>query len=399
MRVLMLAHRVPYPPFTGDRLRAYHIARHLARRHQLTLACPVTEDEHSTSRQLRRLLPDVEYAPLTALGRSVAALSALAGPRPLSVGYFASRALARRVDARLAQERFDVVYVSSSPMAQYVSARELPVVLDFVDVDSDKWAQYAAATPPPRRWLYRLEARRLRRYEAQVGRQAAVAVFVTPAEEALFRTSAPDARTVVIPNGVDTEYFQPGARAAASPPTIVFTGALDYRPNVDGVLHFSDAVLPRVRAEVPDVRCLVVGRRPSRAIRRLRRQAIDVIGDVPDVRPYMRQAHVAIAPLRLARGLQNKVLEAMAMGLPVVASPGPAQGVSAMVGRDWFVETTPAAFAARVVHLLRDAGARRDVGRCARAFVQRHHDWPQVLRDVDAVVERAAVAAGTPLER
>jgi len=391
MRILMLAHRLPYPPTTGDRVRAFHVAQALAGRHQLTLACPLDgRRELAAVRELRTLVPDLECTVLGSLRRQASALAALAGGLPLSVRYFTSRALAGRIRQRAAAERFDVTYVSSSSMAQYAPPG-VPLVMDFVDVDSEKFARYGRETQPPMRWIYRLEAERLRRYERAVAARARVSVFVTSAEAALFRTIAPDATTAVVPNGVNPEYFRPMWYRASGVPTIVFTGALDYFPNVDAVRYFSDAILPLIRRQVPRARFLIVGRRPHRLVRALRRPgSIEVAADVPDVRPYLAQGHVAVVPLRIARGIQNKVLEAMAMGLPVVALPGPAQGIEARIGAEWFVEDGPEAFAARVVHLLEAPTERMRVGRQARQLVEEQYAWRQILPRIETLVAAAA---------
>jgi len=391
MRILMLAHRLPYPPTTGDRVRAYHVAQALAARHRLTLACPLEGGpEVAAARELQALIPDLEGVTLSPVRRRLSALAALAGDFPLSVRYFTSPALAARVRQRAGAEQFDLIYVSSSSMAQYAPA-SVPLIMDFVDVDSEKFSRYGREARRPMRWVYRVEAGRLRRYERAVAARARLSVFVTAAEAALFRDIAPEAATAVLPNGVDTEYFRPSWYRASGVPTIVFTGALDYFPNVDSVCHFSEAILPLIRRQVPRARFLVVGRRPDRAVLALRRSGqIEVAADVPDVRPYMGQAHVAVVPLRIARGMQNKILEAMAMGLPVVTLPGPAQGIAARAGAEWFVEDGAEAFAARVVRLLEEPAERMRVGRQARRLVEEQYAWRQILPRVEALVASAA---------
>src|SRR5262249_19912441 len=189
-------------------------------------------------RELRTLVPDLECAVLGSVERRASALAALVGGLPLSVRYFTSRALAARIQQRAAAARFDVTYASSSSMAQYAPPG-VPLLMDFVDVDSEKFAHYGREARVPIRWIYRLEAARLRRYERAVAARARVSVFVPTAEAALFHTIAPDAVTAVVPNGVNPEYFRPMWYRASDVPTIVFTGALDYFPNVDGVRYFS----------------------------------------------------------------------------------------------------------------------------------------------------------------
>jgi len=394
MRILMLAHRLPYPPTTGDRVRAYHVAHALAARHQLTLACPLDgRHELTAARTLAGSMRDLEYVALGRWQRTAAALGALATGAPLSVRYFTSGALRARVRRRAAAERFDLTYVSSSSMAQYAPAG-VPIIMDFVDVDSEKFARYGREARLPMRLVYRLEAARLRAYERAIAARARMSVFVTDAEAALFRGVAPEAVTAVIPNGVDIEYFRPAQPRRRAVPTIVFTGALDYFPNADGVRHFADAILPLIHAQLPGARFVIVGRRPGRAVTALgRRTGIEIFADVPDVRPYMAEADVAVVPLRIARGIQNKILESMAMGLPVVTLPAAAQGIAARSGSEWFVEESAQAFAARVVELLGDAGQRSRVGRRARRLTESQYAWSHVLSRVEALVSGAAAEA------
>jgi len=389
MRILMLAHRLPYPPTTGDRIRAYHVARGLAARHHVTLACPLSADELPAAQMLREHIPDMEYAALSSLRRWTRALAGVAAGTPISVGYFSSPTLARRIRERVHNAHYDVVYVLSSSMAQYVPSG-VPVLIDFQDVDSEKFARYGAEGATPLRWIFRLEAHRLRRYERTAARRATLAVFVTDAEAMSFRSIAPEATIEVVTGGVDTEYFHARTTVKASAPTIIFTGALDYLPNVDAVRYFSDAILPHVRRHVSEARFVVVGRHPVRAIRRLAgRPGISVVADVPDVRPYLAAAHVAVAPLRITRGLPNKVLEAMAMGLPVVATPATAPAIDAEVGTQWFVEDSPRAFGARVAALLTDAGGRVRVGTAARRLVETRYSWSATLGRLERLIEAA----------
>ncbi|HXH82031.1 MAG TPA: TIGR03087 family PEP-CTERM/XrtA system glycosyltransferase [Candidatus Tectomicrobia bacterium] len=388
MRILMLAHRLPYPPTTGDKVRAYHVARHLAASHRLTLACLV--DEPLPAERIaafRRWVPDVEHVVIDRRRHRARALLGLAAGASATVRYFDAPGLRRRVEARLREASFDLVYVSSSSMAQYVPApAPAPVVMDFVDVDSDKWAQYAARLAFPASLVYGLEARRLRRAEQAAAAAAAHCLVATREEQRLLLAIAPDAPSTVVANGVDLEYFAPRP-APGTAPTIVFTGAMDYFPNVDAVVHFADGAFRLVRRRVPDARFVIVGKNPARAVRQLgSREGVEVVGGVPDVRPYLREALVAVAPLRVARGVQNKVLEAMAMGLPVVASPKAFEGLEAEPGRDLVVAHGEETFADAVVALLGDRDARRRMGAAARRFVEERHAWPVTLAPLDRVV-------------
>jgi sugar transferase (PEP-CTERM/EpsH1 system associated) len=396
MRILMLAHRIPYPPHTGDKVRAYRVARHLATRHELTLAFVIDDaGDRSGLEALRESVPDLEWGGLwkpAALARGAAAL---AFGRSLSIAYFHSRRLAQRVRHRLRGGGYDAIYVSSSPMAEYVRGAGLPVIMDFVDVDSDKWTQYATAQRAPRSWAYRLEGRRLQAFEGEAVRWGHRCILATAAEEALLRSFAPWARTAVIPNGVDLDGYAP----PADRPTVIFTGAMDYLPNVDAVEHFCADVFPAVRHAVPDARFLIVGLNPAPGVRRLAElPGVTVTGAVPDVRPYYRESAVCVAPLRIARGIQNKVLQSMALGVPVVATSAAARGLEARPQDHLLVEDDPARFAAAVVGLLADREGRGRLAERARGFVEREHAWPALLERVEGLVVDAAGhrATGSP---
>ena len=387
MRILMLAHRIPYPPHTGDKTRAFHIARHLARRQDLTLAFLVDERADLAGLgPLREVIPDVEFARLWKPWSLLKGLAGLAAGGSLSLPYFHSLRLQRRIDRRLAGAPYDLVYASSTPMAEYARGLGLPVVMDFVDVDSDKWRQYGDHGRPPLRWLYRVEGRRLQAAESEVARWASVCLLATHAEDRLLKSFAPWARSAVIPNGIDLAYYEPIA-ALATQPVVLFTGAMDYLPNVDAVCHFCSDILPRVRREVPETRFYIVGLNPAPDVLRLAGIAgVTVTGSVPDVRPYYARASVCVAPLRIGRGIQNKVLQGMAMGLPLVASSLAARGLEAQPGRHLEVADDPADFAARLVRLLKSSSDRRALGRNGRAFVEANYGWERSLLNLEVVL-------------
>jgi sugar transferase (PEP-CTERM/EpsH1 system associated) len=316
------------------------------------------------------------------------ALLRLAAGGSATVAYFQSPELQARVAAVLTQP-VDLIIVSSSSMAPYVPRHvSAPVIVDFVDVDSDKWLQYGRRLPFYKAWLFRVEGTRLRRCELAAAQRASASLVATRPEEALLGSFAPWAPATVIPNGVDLEYFAPPARPADGM-TIVFTGAMQYVPNVDAVRYFCDAILPRVRARCPDSRFVIVGKDPAPAVQRLgSRPGVLVTGAVPDVRPFLRSATVAVAPLRIARGVQNKVLEAMAMGVPVVATGKAHEGLDARPGEHLLVEDDPALFADAVVRLLGSRGLRDQLSRAGRQFVEARHSWAASMAELDEVIAR-----------
>jgi sugar transferase (PEP-CTERM/EpsH1 system associated) len=393
MRILMLAHRIPYPPHTGDKIRAYHIARYLARRHEVTLAFLVDEAaDLGGVHPLQEMVGRVEFARLWKPWSLCKGLVGLAVGESLTLRYFKSRALHRRIGSRSGRTPYNLVYASSTPMAQYGRRLGLPVIMDFVDVDSDKWSQYGRHSRPPLSWFYKTEGRRLRDCEADIARWARLCVLATTAEEDLLKSFAPWARTSVVPNGIDLDYFRPVPRDASGP-GLIFTGAMDYLPNIDAARYFCEEILPLVRREIPQTRFYIVGLNPPAEVRRLGEvPGVVVTGTVPDVRPYYERTSVCVAPLRIGRGVQNKVLQAMAMGLPVVASSVAHRGLEAQRGKHLLVEDEPKAFAARVVALLRNPGERHAMGRQARAFVEGHHAWDASCARLEADLRLAASA-------
>ncbi|HXG02815.1 MAG TPA: TIGR03087 family PEP-CTERM/XrtA system glycosyltransferase [Candidatus Binatia bacterium] len=394
----MLAHRIPYPPSTGDKVRAYHVLRHLARRHAVTLACLGDERDPVPASALREVVADLLVENPPRAERLARSLWTLALGGSATVGYFHSPALHARLAGQAARAPFDVVYVSSSSMTPYARhGGGAPVVADFVDVDSDKWRQYASLLPAHRGWLYRLEAARLGREEARAARLAARCLVTTRVEAQLLTALAPGSAVAVVPNGVDLEYFRPADRNGPPPPVMIFTGAMDYLPNADAAVYFAERIFPRVREAVPAARFLVVGKNPARAVRRLAgRPGITVTGSVPDVRPFLHEAAVAVAPLRIARGVQNKVLEAMAAGLPVVTTSVAHRGLDAIPGRHLLVEDDPTRFAETVIRLLATPALRAALGEAARRFVERHHSWTATATAVEGIVEAAAGRAAAP---
>ncbi|WP_027864549.1 TIGR03087 family PEP-CTERM/XrtA system glycosyltransferase [Massilia alkalitolerans] len=384
--LLLLIHRIPYPPNKGDKIRSYHLLKHLARDYKVHLATFVDDpDDWQHVPTVEKMCASSHFAALNPTLARVRSLGALVKKRSLSLDYYRDAGLARWVDQTVAAHRIQRVLVFSSAMAQYAdkypNARR---VVDFCDVDSDKWRQYADKKSWPMSWLYRHEARQLLSYERQVAREYDASLFVSAPEADLFRQLAPesDARIGFFSNGVDTEYFAPDA-AGPSPfkegeQAIVFTGAMDYWPNVDAVQWFASEAMPLLRARFPELRFYIVGARPAPAVQELAKQPnIVVTGTVPDVRPYIKHARAAVAPLRIARGIQNKVLEAMAMATPVVVTPQALEGIEAEPGRELVLAHDAAGFVEAVAQLLARNG--NDMGLAARARVERKYSWPSNL--------------------
>jgi sugar transferase (PEP-CTERM/EpsH1 system associated) len=392
VKILYLCHRIPYPPNKGEKIRAFHQIRAMAERHEVdvfTLADDPKDLSHKEA--LGKHCASVTVIPISARWRRVAAIPYLLSGRALSLPCFYSRELAKAVRRQARERSYDRIFLYCSVMGQYLDElpAETPVVADFVDVDSDKWTQYAAYAKYPISAVYRREGRCLRNWERRLSEQVASVLVSTDREARLLRGIAPAARVEAVPNGVDSDYFSPAAvPRTPGPPTIVFTGDMSYFPNQNAVTWFADDVLPKIAAQIPAVRFLVVGRNPGPAVRALeRREGVEITGYVPDVRTHLARATVAVAPFHIAAGIQNKILEAMSYGLPVAATPRAAQGLTE--GCRSLVQTAESAqdFAATVVSLLQDRELASGLGSAGRERVVEEYSWAGSLRRMLELLE------------
>ncbi|GIX16492.1 MAG: glycosyl transferase [Rhodothalassiaceae bacterium] len=398
MRILCLFHRVPFPPDKGEKLRAHHQLRALAR--HFTLEVAAFHDEGPREEAEAFLAAHAEHWTLVPLGRLRPLLRgalALAAGRPLSAGYFRHSGIAAAVEAAIARGAA-AAHVFSGPMARYLlppdGRARLPFLLDLVDVDSAKWEAYARRGPGALGPLYALEARRLAAFERRAAAAAGRVTLVSAAEAALLRARAPelaDERVAVLENGVDTAHFAPRPREEDAPPALIFTGRMDYRPNVEGICWFAEHVWPQLAARHAGLRLLVVGAEPAPAVRRLARDPrITVTGRVADVRPFYARADVAIAPLLIARGIQNKLLEAMAMARPVVASPAAFTGLDERAAAIVKVADAPGEWVAAIEALLADPAARARLGEEGRRFVTARYGWAARGEELVAMIRDLA---------
>lgn len=388
MNLLFLAHRIPYPPNKGDKLRAFHAIRCLAQQHQVHLACFADDPaDRVHAESLRRYCASVTVLPLSRRWRTLVSASGLLHGRSLSEAYYDIAAMHQAVAAIAATQPLDRVLAYSGVMALFrPGLAHLPWVIDFVDLDSDKWRQFSVHQRWPWSWVYRREADTLLRFERSAASWAKTSVFVTEAELTLFRQQGAQGQLVAIANGVDSDYFQP-AEAAAQEPRLVFTGAMDYLPNADAVIWFVEKVFPQLRARYPALAFDIVGAKPAAAVQALAAQpGVTVTGRVADVRPYLQHAQIAVAPLRIARGIQNKVLEAMAAGLPVVASAEAAAGLDLQDGVEALLAQEPADWVRVIATLLDTPAQRRDIGLAARQRVLRDFSWDRHMSQLEQLL-------------
>lgn len=406
--ILLLTHRIPFPPDKGDKVRSYHVLRHLLQRHTVSLGTFIdSPDDWVHVPQLKALCKDVQVLGLGPLQGRLRAMGSAVRGEALSVGYYRDAQMQRWVDQTLAQGDIDATVVVSSVMAPYVLGRPEAgrLLLDFVDLDSAKWSAYAQQRRGLSAWIFGREGRTLATFERDAARQAFASYFVAEAERRLFLQSAPDltARVRALGNGVDADFFRPAPALPTTRvferPTVVFTGAMDYWPNVDAVQWFVREMLEPLKRQHPGVQFAIVGRQPTAAVRALAGPDVIVTGTVPDVRPYLQQASAVVAPLRVARGIQNKVLEAMACAAPVVASTDCVDALELQTHDGVHACRTAPEFVQALGGLLLCATQARQRGEQGRRCVLERFAWDAQLAALDADLDPAVQRMRAPWQR
>lgn len=391
--LLLLVHRIPFPPNKGDKIRSYHLLKHLVKKYTVHLACFV--DDQNDLQYLdtvKQWCGESYFEELNPTKAKLGSTTALLMNRPLSLDYYRSTSMQAWVDRTIKNLSITKIVVFSSVMAQFVETkRESRRVVDFVDIDSDKWLQYASKKVWPMSWLYQREGRTLLAYERKIASICDASLFVSETEADLFKKLAPEsvAKIGYFNNGVDTDYFSPHIQHNnpyfASDKVIVFTGAMDYWPNIDAVQWFIDEVFSKLRERHPDVFFYIVGSKPTEQVMQLGNiPGVRVTGFVADVRPYLAYASVAVAPLRIARGIQNKVLEAMAMAKTVVVSPQALEGIDAIIGQELLLAENAMAFTSILENILSENNSQ--IGNAAREKVNSRYNWESNLKSVDRLL-------------
>jgi len=427
MRILFLCHRIPYPPNKGDKIRSFNEIKHLSQNHEIHLACLADNPKDLKYEcDLKKYCKTTNVIFINPKLAKLKSTIRLFSTKPLSICYFYSKRLQKAIDHLLSTHHFDCIFCFSSPMAEYIfrskflvsgfqkldfnkninrpeTSNQQPAtkIMDFVDVDSDKWAQYARYASFPKSWIYKLEGKRLSRYERKVAESFDHCIFVTNAEGKIFESKNPSIKNItVIQNGVDLDYFSPRfneqpATSNQQPatsfqqPVIVFTGAMDYYANVDGVVWFTKEILPLVKQEIPEIRFYIVGSNPTKEVLSLSdNNNVTVTGYVPDTREYLGKATVVVVPLRIARGIQNKILEAMATGVPVVATPKAFEGIEAEPDRDLVLGEDPKKFADLVIKLIKEVSLRESIGNNARRVIENNYCWSKNLERLDRILAK-----------
>lgn len=387
-KLLFLVHRIPYPPNKGDKIRSYHILEHLAKRYEIYLGAFIDNDEDwQYISKLSEICKGTHFNQLSAFKSKLNSFSGLLKREALTLPYYRNAEMQVWVDKVINNEKIEQVLIYSSAMAQYVSGehyKSLYRVIDFVDIDSDKWRQYAGKKSWPMNWIYRRESQFLEEYEKKIACEFQYSYFVSKNEADMFAKLLPEHSHKIryFNNGVDTEYFSPYLTYENPYPenvkVIVFTGAMDYWANIDAVTWFADKVFPRIKQKLPATHFYIVGTNPGDEVQNLEGDAISVTGAVPDIRPYIAHADIVVAPLRIARGIQNKVLEAMAMAKVVVTTPQAYEGIEIFESFIGNVCEDPEEMAKYCVSVLGKDIERLD-GNANREFVVANYNWDSGL--------------------
>jgi len=383
-KLLYLVHRIPYPPNKGDKIRSFNFLKALASEFEIYLGTFIDDpSDKDYVDELKTYCADYVCIDLQPTLAKLTSASGFLTGEALSLPYYRNQGLQDWVDRTIDEQNIDRALIFSSPMAQYLEKHtRLYRVADFVDVDSDKWRQYADSKSWPASWIYRREAQKLLAYETNIASQSAMTLFVSEREAELFQQLAPSVAEKVsfVNNGVDTNFFNPElsfvSPFAENETAIVFTGAMDYWANVDAVVWFAQKVLPAVKEQQPTVKFYIVGSKPAKDVQQLAEadDAVVVTGRVDDVRNYVAHASLVVAPLRIARGIQNKVLEAMAMAKPIVATPAAMEGISGNSAIQIAIAEAPESFADAVTSALRQP---RNAVAENRQYVQAEFSWQQ----------------------
>jgi polysaccharide biosynthesis protein PslH len=388
LKVLFLSQRVPYPPDRGDKISSWRLVERLSRKHEVTiLAFSHDESDEAGAEALRAKGFEVVTIAHDDRAKKIASLPLLLGSTPLTLGVYGSKELQAEVDRRAAEADFAFAF-SSSMGAFLMTHPELPKLVFIGELDSDKWRQYAAAKSFPMSWVYKREARTLFAFEKRLAAAAEENLLVTPLEKEIFDREMPGCRSTVLRNGVDLELFHP-APERREPGHLVFTGVMDYFPNTEGCAWFVQEVLPLIRQRHPDAHLSIVGSRPDKDTLALAATpGVTVTGRVDSTADWLQRASVAVCPLNIARGVQNKVLEAMACGLGVVATTPASQGTEAIAGDHFLLADEATTFAAEVANLLDSPARATSLGVAARAFMEETRSWERNYEVLDSAVER-----------
>jgi sugar transferase (PEP-CTERM/EpsH1 system associated) len=390
MKILYICHRFPFPPKRGGKIRPFNMIRHFSTQGHKVTVCSLSRSpaEAKEGEGIRNHCEHFEMASVSNSIQVIRMVARLPVVTPSSMGFFYSPDLQRRIDNLLSTEQFDLIFVHCSSVAQYVeNVRGIPKILDFGDMDSQKWLEYANYKPFPLSLGYRLEGKKMEAAEKRLAKKFDMCTATTRAEWETLNSYRTALKTDWFPNGVDAEYFKPDGKGY-DPDILSFIGRMDYYPNQECMFDFCRNTLPLIQARRPQAKLLIVGADPSPAVKKLEElPGVTVTGSVPDVRPFILRSAAMVAPLNIARGTQNKILEAMAMGVPVVTSPAGAGGVDAEDEAHFLVGDSPETYADACLRIMSAPDERSRLSVSGRERMLTHHDWQASMLRLETMVE------------
>jgi len=395
MNILFLAHRVPFPPNKGEKIRTFHQIKYLAEKeHTIFLFAPIETDEdiNSAKQLTQQLCKEAHYAKLPG---PLSHVKGLLTHKPLSVTNFYSDKLQQKLNIFLQKQKVDAIICTSSSMAEYVFnldkslIADTKLIMDFMDLDSDKWQQYTQLKSFPMSVVYRRESTLLSEYEKRIHHKFDASFFISENEVELFLKSDKDlGKLHVVANGLDTSAFKPAPSKPEEGPNILFTGVMDYLPNVDAVCWFAETVWPQIIEKYPEAKFYVAGMNPNAKVKALENQkGIFITGFVDDIHHYFDQAHIFVAPFRIARGVQNKVLQAFACGLPTIGTPMAAEGINCQDNVHMYISENETSMAEKIEWVLNNPDAASIVGNKAAELVKNEYSWESKLSKLDELLE------------
>lgn len=407
MKILFIAQRIPYPANKGEKIRSFNQAKYLADLgHNIHIMSPIEDESEIAYCQQLAALDNFscDYHLLPA--KPLRLLTGLMKNESLSVANFYHTTLQKKIDNVLSTEAFDVVLCTSSAVAKYVFnskvlatlAKKPKLLLDYMDLDSDKWQQYADKTAIPMKWVYQREAKLIARYELKVQQVFDAGFFIADAEVALFKKNAQQVLASsnntmenihTLGNGMNTQEFYPATKKPNNKaPVFIFTGVMDYKPNVDAVVWFVEECWPAILAELPQAEFIIAGMNPNTAVMNLQQyNGITITGFVDEILPYYHKADYFVAPFRLARGVQNKVLQAFACGLPVISTPMGAEGIECKDNQHILLADTPADFLTKVRQLETETTFKQQLIENALTLIQAEYSWQGKLSPLQVIIE------------
>jgi len=385
MKILFVANRVPYPPFRGDKLKIFNLARRLSVNHEIYLITfAESEDDFKYTAELEKIFKEVHIIRLPKWQSYLNCLLAIFTNIPLQVAYFKSSAMHACIQKFLSKHKVDVIHTQHLRMAQFTADMKLPRILDLPDAFSLYWKRRIENQKNPlRKFVEKIEYRRLFQFEAGITKRFNLGLVCSKEDLEYMRTEHGLTNLNLLRNGVDLDTFHSDGHDYSKTKILLFTGNMDYAPNVDAVVYFASEIWPKIVLECPEVSFVIAGQRPVKQVLELQSDKIKITGFVPDLKVMYQQASVVVSPLRFGAGTQNKVLEAMAMGIPVVSGSIGFTGLEIQSGEGVYLETDPQGFANKVIELLGSESLRRTSGEKGIRIAREKFSWDKISLDLE----------------